>query len=202
MLYDHLMRKVYNFEDYIFEKRLRIELSGSVSAANLITTHESKSHAFEYRPVYTRNLRELLSEALKTGYYFENFIDIGSGKGKACFYAYKKKMFNQIIGVEFSESLIQISDKNKIKLNAMNINFINYDAALYALPEQNNLVFMFNPFDAIILDKFISINIDHFKNKNTVIAYANDINRQILIKYGFETIFRNQIRQISLHQLK
>lgn len=201
MLYDHLLRKVYSFEDYIFEKRLGIELSGYVSAANLITTFESKSHAFEYRPVYTRNLRELLKEALKIGYFFENFIDIGSGKGKACFYADKKKIFNQVIGVEFSEPLIQIAEKNKAKLNAKNVNFINYDAALYALPQQNNLVFMFNPFDAIILDKFISINIEHFKNNDTIIAYANDVNRRILIKYGFETIFRDQIRQISLHQL-
>lgn len=82
MLIDAINRKFYAAEDFLFEKRLGIELSGNVNASNLITTFTTKSHAVEYRPVYTRNLRELFNEAEKTGYSFENFIDIGSGKGK------------------------------------------------------------------------------------------------------------------------
>lgn len=60
---------------------------------------------------------------------------------------------------------------------------------------------MFNPFDDVILDKFIENNLNHFKTHDSIIAYANDIHRKSLARYGFETIFRNQSRKISLHQL-
>ena len=60
---------------------------------------------------------------------------------------------------------------------------------------------MFNPFDSVVLEKFILNNVEHFKKHNSVIAYANDIERLSLTKFGFETIFRNQTRKISLYQL-
>jgi 16S rRNA G966 N2-methylase RsmD len=201
MLIDAINRKFYAAEDFLFEKRLGIELSGNVNASNLITTFTTKSHAVEYRPVYTRNLRELFNESQKTAYTFENFIDIGSGKGKACFYAYTKRIFNNIIGIEFSEPLVEIANRNKVKIKSENIKFINADAAEFELPQKNNLIFMFNPFDSVVLEKFISNNIEHFRKNNSVIAYANDIQRLSLTKFGFETIFRNQSSKISLYQL-
>lgn len=173
-----------------------------MSNENLVADNkDSLSHATAYVPVWSRNLRELLSESKKTGYDFENFIDIGSGKGKACFYARAKEPLKNIIGVEFSKPLIDIANRNKEKSNANNINFINSDATEFDLPNQANLIFMFNPFDSVVLEKFIYNNINHFKNHNSVIAYANDTQRMTLTTFGFETIFRNQTRKISLYQL-
>lgn len=75
------------------------------------------------------------------------------------------------------------------------------DAATFVLPQATNLVFMFNPFDHVILEKFISVNLEHFKKHHSVIAYANDVHKATLGAFGFQTIFRNQTRKISLHQL-
>lgn len=195
-------RKIFDFEDYLFEKWHGIELSTKVSNKDLVADNkDSLSHATAYNAVWCRNLRELFHEVQKTGYDFENFIDIGSGKGKACFYAGTKRAFKKIIGVEFSKPLVAIAERNKYKAGKDDIFFINADATEFELPNQTNLIFMFNPFDNVVLEKFISNNISHFKNHNSVIAYANDIQRLSLTKFGFETIFRNQTRKISLYQL-
>lgn len=145
-------------------------------------------------------MRELFSEANKTGYSFDSFIDIGSGKGKACFYAHINQSFKNILGVEFSKSLLDITNENKSKINTSIITFLNIDTIEFDLPKTNNLIFMFNPFDDVVLEKFISNNLHHFKKHQSVIAYVNDIQRSTLTRLGFETIFRNQSRKISLYQ--
>jgi len=152
-------------------------------------------------PMWNRNLRALLKEAYKTGYKFDNFIDIGSGKGKPCFYAGSKHTYKNIIGVEFSQPLIDVAEKNKLKTRLKNLTFLNKDATKYELPSKNNLVFLVNPFDDVTLEKFVSLNLKHFQSYNTVIAYLNDVHRKSLTKLGFETIFRDQTRKISLYQL-
>lgn len=195
-------RKIFDIEDYLFEKRHALDLGGIILNKNLISDKEdSLLHATAYHAVWCRNLREIFFEANKTGYCFENFIDIGAGKGKACFYAQTKQSFENIIGVEFSKPLVDIANKNKKKFGAKNINFMHADATDFSLPDQSNLIFMFNPFDNVVLEKFISNNMEHFKNHHSVIAYANDVQRMSLTKFGFETIFRNQTRKISLYQL-
>jgi len=195
-------RKIYDFEDYVFEKSHSIELSGIVPGKDLSAENiNSLQHATAYHAVWCRNLRALFSEVEKTGYPYENFVDIGSGKGKACFYANSKNKFNKIIGVEFSKPLVEIANKNKVKIKAKNITFINIDATEFNLPDEKNLIFMFNPFDKTILNTFIANNLNHFKKNKSIIAYANDIERMCLTQFGFETIFRNQSRKISIYQL-
>jgi precorrin-6B methylase 2 len=143
----------------------------------------------------------LLLEVKKCNYNFKNFIDIGSGKGKACFYVHINFSFRKIIGIEFSESLFSIANKNKLKIDAKNVQFINTDASIFKLPNHPNLIFMFNPFDEIILEKLILNNMFHFKRYRSVIAYANDKHRSILTKHGFKIIFRDSLRKISIYKL-
>ena len=198
---ESLKRLIFGFEDYLFEKKNGYEFGGIVFQKDLVVNYkDSQSHATAYHAVWCRNLRELFSESSRAGYAFENFDDLGSGMGKACFYAASRKTFKNIIGVEFSTPLIDIANKNRLKKKLPNISFINADAAEFILPDQDNLIFMFNPFDAVILEKFISKNMEHFNNRNSIIAYANDVQRDCLVKLGFKIIFRNTLRKISLYQ--
>jgi hypothetical protein len=200
-LYESVMRFLFFIEDYLFQEKYSLDLGGVIKSIDLsVSNKNSFSHASAYQAVWCRNLNQLLHEALKTGYKFENFIDIGSGKGKACFYSYTKKIFPKIIGIDFSEHLVEIANKNKNIINSTNVSFICEDAANYKLPNKLNLVFMFNPFDLVVLEKFISSNVINFKNHNSLIAYANDIHREYLIEFGFRIIFENKKRKISLYQ--
>lgn len=200
MLYEKLVRWLYAIEDLIFEKYYGFNFSGNISAADLVTVYSTKGNSFEYRPVYLGTLRVLLLEVDKLDVKYHNFIDIGSGKGKACFYALKRQSFVQVIGVEFSKDLVDIANKNKSKFGKNDIVFLNLDASTFILPDVPSLIFLFNPFDQIVLERFIGNNISHFIDHSSVIAYANDIHRAVLSKFGFETIFRNPTRKISIHK--
>ena len=198
---EKIKRKIFNLEDMLFEFQHGFDFSGIVTNENLITDQKaSLAHATAYHAVWCRNLRELFEVAEMTGYLFSNFIDMGSGKGKACFYANSKKNFEKILGIEFSKPLVDIAEKNKARVNSNKIMFIHTDASTYILPNGNNFVFLFNPFDDVVLNQFITNNKIHFENNNSIIAYANDIFRISLINRGFKTIYRNEMRKISLYQ--
>jgi SAM-dependent methyltransferase len=201
-LSDKLRRRLFDIEDVFFAKRYKLNLGGVIPREDLEgADEESRAHATAYHGVWCRNLRELFNKACKLRIPFENFVDIGSGKGKACFYASMKMDFKCVIGVEFSRPLVEISLENSRQFGRSNINFYHADARSYSLPAGDSLIFLFNPFDDLILQSFIRNNLDHFKSHRSVVAYANDIHRQTLASFGFEMIFRNPTRKISLHQL-
>lgn len=108
-------RYLFYLDDTLFEKLHRLQLGGIISHDNLILYNNSNIHATAYYACWCRNLREIFSEAKKTGIDFEGFIDIGAGKGKACFFAYKKMKFKKILGIEFSTPIIDVAHLNNKK---------------------------------------------------------------------------------------
>ncbi|MGO4479936.1 methyltransferase domain-containing protein [Massilia sp. 2TAF26] len=192
---------IHWIEDFVFERRYQLNCSGYIENRKLETIHSAAlPHSMAYQAVTCAAIRELIDEVEKTGIVFDHFIDLGSGKGKACFYAAMRFPFRKIIGVEFSEPLVEIARDNAARFGAENIFFVNADAASFCLPPGNNLVFLFNPFSESILKKFLESNADRFRQSRSVIAYANDQHRLCLARAGFVTLFRNQDTQGSLHQ--
>ncbi|SDD48951.1 SAM-dependent methyltransferase [Massilia sp. PDC64] len=188
-------------EDQLFEKRHGLDCSGFIDRDELETSYSSAlAHSRAYEAVTCAAMRELLDEAKKTGIVFDHFIDLGSGKGKACFYAAAKYRFRRLIGVEFSAPLVRAADRNLKKFGADHICFVNADAASFQLPAGDNLVYLFNPFGEAILLEFLNNNMDKFRRSRSIIAYANDKHRLCLATAGFVTLFRNQDSQSSLHQ--
>jgi SAM-dependent methyltransferase len=201
IMIDKLKSLFFDLEDLIFEKLHGLQLGGVITHDQLVTDDKaSLHHATAYHAVWCRNLRELLAEAKKTGITFRNFTDIGSGKGKACFYASRKMDFEQITGIEFSKPLVDIAEKNRERFKMRNISFIHGDASRFRLPDGATLVFMFNPFDSVVLERFIENNLDHFKKHKSVIAYANDKHQQSLTAHGLRAVFRNPAYKISLYR--
>ena len=144
-------------EDFLFEKLNRLNLETIVKQEILKTSVKSNlKHATYYQPITCRNLKLILQEAQKTRISFDHFIDIGAGKGKACFYAARNFKCRKIIGVDFSLGLTKIANRNKTIFAQRNITFLNDDAAYFILPSGRNLVFLFNPFDDVILERFIA----------------------------------------------
>lgn len=190
-------------EDFLFEKLNRLNLETVVNREILKNSVKSNiQHATYYQPISCRNLDFILRKAHKAANStaFDFFIDLGAGKGKACFFAAKNTRIKKIVGVEFSTSLVKAADRNKAIFGRKNITFLNKDAAEFFLPSGKCLVFLFNPFDDIILEKFIANNYDHFKENDSTIAYAYDVHRECLLVNGFRTIFRSPDRQVSLYK--
>ena len=110
--------------------------------------------------------------------------------------------FKKILGIEFSKPLVEIAETNRRKLNSENMVFLHVDATEFRLPAGNNMVFMFNPFDHVVLEQFVRNNMNHFKENKSILAYENDIHRHSLTALGFEVVFRNHERKISLHRYR
>jgi SAM-dependent methyltransferase len=194
-------RAIVRIDDFMFEKRHRLNCGGYIEPKYLANIGPAAlPHAGSYEGVRCAHAKELIDAARKTGIVFDNFVDLGSGKGKACFYAAKKYRFKQIIGVELSDELVDVANANRIRFGVDHISFLKRDAALFVLPEGNNLVFLFNPFDEVILQEFLQNNMHRFRQSQSVIAYANDRGRLCLARHGFATLFRNQDSRGSLHQ--
>ncbi len=84
------------------------------------------------------------------------FVDLGCGEGRVVFFVALQKL-KKVIGVEMNKDIIDIARKNlkNLKLRNSPIEFIHTDAAKYDIKE-GTVFFMFNPFDAITLEKVLN----------------------------------------------
>jgi SAM-dependent methyltransferase len=78
------------------------------------------------------------------------FIDLGCGKGKALILAWKLG-FRSVIGVEFAKELVDVARKNFQILGVKNSHIIAADAATYEFPNEDFVLYLFNPFSAEIM---------------------------------------------------
>lgn len=156
---------------------------------------DATPHATAFQSVWCRNLRVLLRSARQSS-HLTTFVDVGAGKGKACFYA--SPHFAQVVGVEFSQELVDAARENLRRSGRRNIQFVCADAAQYDLPEAPSMVFLFNPFDGVLFEQFVARNRARIKSLGSLIGYANDIERSVLEKLGFECLFRDDYRSVSL----
>jgi 16S rRNA G966 N2-methylase RsmD len=102
------------------------------------------------------------------------FLDYGSGKGGGIIHA-KGLGFSKTIGIEFAKELNDIANSNIEKLSIDNVKSIHEDATKYLPPLDVSIIYLFNPFDKIVMDK-VAQNIlslqDKFEN-DVYIIYAN-----------------------------
>lgn len=156
-----------------------------------------------YQPIPIRFLNRILKSAKATGIPFQTFVDMGCGKGKACLYMGRTGYFRRVIGADVSAHLLGVARDNRTHMvTATPIDFVEADAQTYSLPDGPTLVFLFNPFDAIALSRFIAHNLEHFRTFGSVIAYNFDIDREVLTEHGFYTLWRDAKKRFSFHAIQ
>ena len=108
------------------------------------------------------------------------FIDMGSGKGKVLILAKHDKFFN-VIGVELSYSMIDITLHNLYNLDIKDVIVHECSAADYNFPGGELVIYLFNPFGKPIMDKVVSKILEH--NYLVHVIYSNPVHA---------TLFDNQ----------
>jgi SAM-dependent methyltransferase len=182
-----------------FTRRYSLDFGGFIPREELSTSaKDSLAHSNNYRPYSNHLLKALIQEALSSGIQFQNFVDIGCGKGLPSLFARKYFRFAKVYGIDFSEPLIDAAKQNVAKLGWQDVSFVVADASKWKAPEGNTLFFMFNPFDAVILERFLTLNLDHFTRNRSLIAYATDDCRETMLNLGFEILFRSEKHQQSV----
>ena len=127
----------------------------------------------------------------------KHFIDIGCGKGRvlsvaAAFGAPK------ITGLELSPVLAKqaslVAEKLITKHIGLQIKIITNDAYYYDLPSDVDVIFLFNPFNAFVMQAFaerLEESLQKYPRKITII-YLNPMHKDIFINNGFKESFHFQ----------
>jgi SAM-dependent methyltransferase len=168
---------------------LRIEYPSHMQTS--FTTHVK--NASEYQPVNFYVL-EYAFEWLKNNKRLGNvFLDIGCGKARTLIVA-GHYGYQQLLGVEFSQSLCAEANLNLEKLcqsfSSVKFQIECADAASYAIANEVDTIFMFNPFDEVVMKEVIKnvlISLQKKKRKLHVL-YVNALHVELWLQAGFKEL--------------
>jgi len=197
--------KIYDpdWRDRLWQRWHGVDVEGIIPLADMMSMDQAASaRATFYQPIPIRFLKRILKAARKTQIPFRNFVDLGCGKGKAVVYMGRSGAFRRSVGVDIARDLLEIARHNRALAGGMMpIDFIETDAQRFLLPDGETLIFLFNPFDAVAIERFVRFNDAHFRRYRSVIAYAFDIEREALAGLGFETLWRDGPKRLSFHAM-
>jgi SAM-dependent methyltransferase len=126
---------------------LGIDTAGNVPGGVAAAEFATRMQIYPYHPVVPDVFDEMMG-CLPEDISSFNFIDVGSGKGRAVVLA-ARRPFAEVIGVEISHRLHRIAAKNLEKigpfLHAV-VKIFNQDARSFLFPPKPSVIFFFNPF--------------------------------------------------------
>jgi SAM-dependent methyltransferase len=111
------------------------------------------------------------------------FIDLGCGKGRALLVA-ARLGFKQVIGVEFAHELAGIARKNLGVMRIPNAAVVEADAAEYRFPDNDMVVYLYNPFSKEVMEKVLE-NLRESLGKRLYVIYKVPDCAEIFDKSGF-----------------
>lgn len=178
---NNVLRFYNNFYNFLFKKLNHIEIDKNESTNLVKKNIKFLKHSNRLQTVWLLNLKklyDLTKKNLDTRYY--HFLDVGCGNGIALIYAHKRLVFKTYSGFDFIPNYVNVSKKNisnSIKKKGVGVNnhitIFNANAGEYILQNKSYFIFMFNPFDAFIMKKFIKNNYYNLVKNKSVIAYSN-----------------------------
>lgn len=140
--------------------------------------------------VWLKNIDRLCS-MIPTGVEIGSYqlIDVGCGSGISTLYFYAQYKFKSFLGFDISRNLIDIARINKYRIishinSVEQIEFRCMDARNIVLPDEPNVLFMFNPFGWDTLSTFLENNIKNLRKNRSFLIYANDIFAAKALNYG------------------
>ncbi|MEO6540228.1 MAG: class I SAM-dependent methyltransferase [Ferruginibacter sp.] len=183
------------------ENKYGINTTGADELQKLDELGIDTSHATIYMPVSFYLLEEIFKQLPSAPR--NHFLDIGCGKGRAlCMAAHHG--FGQVTGLDFSKDLCEIAKANldltKQKIPALGSRVINNDAFYYEIPDDVDCIFMFNPFDEIIMSAVVNNIFESLQNnpRKLNIIYVNPIHKEQFLKAGYtESWYSKKMKYIE-----
>lgn len=147
-----------------FDSRHRVETATPVGMTTIDVIGANWAHGRNYAGIDERTFHEAL-QALPIDYRLFNFVDFGSGKGKALLLA-SLYPFASICGIEFSPELHQIAQNNITRFShhmqrCSNVTSTCMDAIEYIPRDAPAVYYFFNPFDDTVFDQVIGNIVRH-----------------------------------------
>jgi SAM-dependent methyltransferase len=144
--------------DLGFDMRHGTETLRRTFLQDLALESENKIHGVHYQASKAAPLLRLLREfeVSKEG----TFVDFGSGKGRALMLA-AEYGFNRVLGVEFATELCDIARHNLAAFQQrlgrpVDIEIAEIDAANFIISRDQTVFYLYNPFDAVVLEQVLA----------------------------------------------
>jgi SAM-dependent methyltransferase len=154
-----LKERVRALEDWWFDTTRRVRTSGNAPApeASKVVGEIRDSHI--YAPVRVANAHAALRDLPISDFSQYTFVDMGSGKGRMLFVA-AEYPFHSVVGVEFSnelhaEALENIKRYRYSGQRCRAVESVLADAAEYEFPDENLVIYMFNPFGPEVMGRML-----------------------------------------------
>lgn len=178
------------------EKKYGIDTTGADKLESLYAKGIDIDHSTIYMPA-SYDLLEDIFERFKIGSY-KHFVDIGCGKGRvlcvAAFYG-----VSRLTGVELSKEFCEASRKNlavvKQTFPALEYSIKHNDAFYFDIPDDADCIFMFNPFDEIIMSGVVT-NIERSLEDNPreiTIIYFNPMQKHLFLEQDYKLLHHQQL---------
>ncbi len=193
-----LGRIFYLFEyarAYFEEKHERFDARFGTDTSSPLFERDQKTSVHFYVPTTVSVIYRILRSLPLRPNKFE-FIDMGSGKGRALLVA-SEFPFTKIIGIELSQQLHDIAEENVERYTPASQQCAAFelhcmDALEYAYGEKPFVLFLFDPFGREILQKIIA-NLEASLQAKPREAYV------VYVYPQYEDLFRNSsvLRRVS-----
>ena len=174
------------------EKKYGINTTGTDTLKHLRLKGIDTEHATIYMPL-SYDLLEEIFEHIDTK-AVHHFLDIGCGKGRVMCVAAHYGIKN-LTGIDFSKKLCRQAEKNLDatwkQFPAIIYHVINNDAFYYGIPDDVDCIFLFNPFDEVIMSGVIEKILKSLdeKPRPLIIVYANPLYKDLFLNEGFKEIY-------------
>jgi SAM-dependent methyltransferase len=160
----------------------------------------SLEFATHYEPTPPADLDRLL-DAVPLAPERATLVDLGAGLGRVVLHA-ARRPFRQIVGVEISPALFEVAKENRSayrgELACRDIRLVRADAAAFAFPRGNLVVYLYNPFRAEILGPLLE-RLSADPRREVVLVYHTPVERavidahpsyELLSDLGFGLVYR------------
>ncbi|MDT0593856.1 class I SAM-dependent methyltransferase [Glaciecola petra] len=182
----------YFKNNHLFDLMNGTDTHSWIQKEDFIERPDNFEHGVLYMSSWTSVIRDSLSYLLDNAQLAVTdiaLIDIGCGKGKVlCVWnkLLKKHPDIPIIGLDYSQSLLNICTRNIKKLRAVNTRLFNEDATTmdFSFDRNINVYYLYNPFDNKILQQFIK----NINNKPCYVIYNNPVHKKTFTEHDFKLI--------------
>jgi SAM-dependent methyltransferase len=192
------------FTPHPFDAENGVRTSGLVSGRHLRSGHAHDRHSTAYYGVAPSVFCKLMQRWRRTRPAAEisqtTFIDIGAGMGRALLLA-AQTPFRQVIGVELNPALVRVARRNvaawrKAGREKAPLRVVEVDAAEFVFPTGPAVVFMFNPFGAVVMRRLLKNLARVFAERPGALdlLYVNDEQAWVLEQQkGFARLFSGKV---------
>ncbi|MGI4855209.1 MAG: class I SAM-dependent methyltransferase [Janthinobacterium lividum] len=186
-----------------FDQQHGTNTGSLIPGDQLATGHRNDRHITAYHGIAPSLFRKLLTRWQGLAIHpvaATAFLDIGAGKGRAMLLA-AELPFRRVVGVELHPGLAAAARTNMDQWQPTNagspMRLEEGDAMRMRIPAGPCLAFLFNPFDAVLMDRFLTRLTHQFRNRSGELdlLYVNDEQRRLLqdLHRNYQELWRGRI---------